>query len=63
MFFGGGPAEVTHVGIFLGIQNGQEMMVDAPHVGAYVRVEPFPATVGARWGSEFYLGASTPAAG
>jgi len=38
-------------------------MVDAPHEGAYVRVEPFPATVGARWGSELYLGASTLAAG
>ncbi|WP_045879140.1 NlpC/P60 family protein [Pseudofrankia sp. DC12] len=63
VFFGGGPAAVAHVGIFLGIQNGQAMIVDAPHEGAYVRVEPFPATVGARWGSEFYLGASTPAGG
>jgi cell wall-associated NlpC family hydrolase len=37
LFFGGGPNDVTHVGINAG--NGQ--MVDAPHTGADVRVESY----------------------
>jgi cell wall-associated NlpC family hydrolase len=37
LFFGGGPNDVTHVGINVG--NGQ--MVDAPHAGADVRVESY----------------------
>jgi len=37
LFFGGGPSDVTHVGIYVG--NGQ--MVDAPHTGADVRVESY----------------------
>ena len=37
LFFGGGPNDVTHVGIYVG--SGQ--MVDAPHAGADVRVESF----------------------
>ena len=60
VFFGGGPTEVTHVGIYVGMQNGQDVMVDAPHTGADVRVEPFPATVGASWGTEMFVGATTP---
>ncbi len=35
VFFGGGPDDVTHVGIFVG--NG--VMVDAPHTGADVRLD------------------------
>lgn len=35
VFFGGGPGDVTHVGIFVG--NG--VMVDAPHTGADVRLD------------------------
>ncbi len=35
-------------------------MVDAPHTGADVRVEPFPATVGASFGDMEYLGATRP---
>ena len=31
--------------------------MDAPHTGAYVRVEPFPTTPGAAWGaSDVYVG-------
>jgi cell wall-associated NlpC family hydrolase len=56
VFFGGGSSAVTHVGIYVG--NGQ--MVDAPHMGADVRVEPFPTTPGAVWGSDIYLGATMP---
>lgn len=36
------------------------MMVDGPHAGADVRVEPFPATAGAPWGRDIYLGATRP---
>jgi hypothetical protein len=35
-------------------------MVDAPHSGAHVRVEPFPNAVGSAWGGETYLGATAP---
>ena len=55
VFLGGSTTDVTHVGIYVG--NGQ--MVDAPHTGADVRVESFPATVGASWGADIYLGATT----
>ncbi|MDA8285153.1 MAG: NlpC/P60 family protein [Actinomycetota bacterium] len=60
VFFGQGPAQVTHVGIYVGVQGGQAVMVDAPHTGAKVRVEPFPATIGASWGANTYLGATSP---
>ncbi len=36
LFFGTGPAGVDHVGIYV----GSGLMVDAPHTGAVVRVEP-----------------------
>ena len=57
IFFGSGPTNVTHVGIYLG--NGQ--MVDAPHTGAFVRVEPVPTTVGASWGADLVVGFTRPA--
>jgi cell wall-associated NlpC family hydrolase len=60
VFFGGGTTDVTHVGIYVGVQGGQAVMVDAPHTGADVRVEPFLTTVGAFWGSDIYLGATQP---
>jgi cell wall-associated NlpC family hydrolase len=37
VFFGGGPSDITHVGIVV----GNEEMVDAPYTGADVRVEPY----------------------
>jgi cell wall-associated NlpC family hydrolase len=47
VFFGTGPTGVDHVGIYMG--NGR--MVDAPHTGATVRIDPVagftPAYVGA----------------
>ena len=50
----------THVGIYAGVQDGKAVMVDAPHSGAEVRVEPFPDVVGQSWGGERYLGATAP---
>ncbi len=60
VLFGSGPAGVSHVGIYAGVQGGQSVMVDAPHAGADVRVEPFPNAVGSSWGAETYLGATAP---
>ncbi len=60
VFFGSGPADVSHVGVYAGVQDGQSVMVDAPHSGADVRVEPFPDVVGQSWGGERYLGATAP---
>lgn len=37
-------------------------MVDAPHTGADVRVEAFPPTVGAPWGSDAVVGVTRPVA-
>ncbi|MDE3206340.1 MAG: C40 family peptidase [Acidobacteriota bacterium] len=56
VFFGSGPGSVTHVGLVVG--PGQ--MVDAPHVGAQVRVEAFPNTVGSAWGSDLVVGFTRP---
>ncbi len=60
VFFGSGPADVSHVGVYAGVQDGQSVMVDAPHSGAEVRVEPFPNAVGSTWGGETYLGETAP---
>ncbi len=49
VFFGTSPANVTHVGIVL--TPGQ--MIDAPHTGATVRIEPYIAR-------SSYLGATRP---
>ena len=47
VFFGGGPGAIDHVGLFVGIVGGQDVMVDAPSPGADVRAEYFPGTAGA----------------
>jgi cell wall-associated NlpC family hydrolase len=60
VFFGGGPTSVDHVGLFVGVADDQTVMVDAPHTGADVRMEPFPNVPGAAWGSLLYLGATRP---
>ena len=49
LFYGSSPADVTHVGLYL----GGNQMIDAPHAGAVVRVEDH------RWSD--YLGATRPA--
>ncbi len=48
VFFGSGPSAVDHVGIYV----GAGLMVDAPHTGAVVRVEP------ADWSG--FVGATRP---
>jgi hypothetical protein len=35
-------------------------MIDAPHTGAFVRIEPTPTTPGAPFGSDIYVGATRP---
>jgi cell wall-associated NlpC family hydrolase len=59
VFFGAGPAQVTHVGL---VVDPGGVMVDAPHSGAAVRVERFPLAVGGYWGADLYLGATDPGA-
>jgi cell wall-associated NlpC family hydrolase len=59
VFFGPPGGGVTHVGM---VVDPTGAMVDAPHSGAVVRVEPFPVAVGAAWGSDLYVGASRPGA-
>ena len=61
VFFGGGTGSIDHVGLFVGVVDGQDVMVDAPHTGADVRAEAFPATVGASFGSLLFVGATRPA--
>jgi len=61
VFFGAAADEVSHVGIVIeatGDTTGE--MVDAPHTGALVRVDPFPIILGGRWGGEVYVGATRP---
>jgi cell wall-associated NlpC family hydrolase len=57
VFFGPSGGGVTHVGL---VVDPEGRMVDAPHTGAVVRVEPFPLQVGSGWGSDIYLGATRP---
>jgi len=59
VFFGSGPGDVTHVGIYA----GQSEMVDAPHTGAEVRYETFDPLQGAPWGADVLVGATEPGAG
>jgi cell wall-associated NlpC family hydrolase len=60
VFFGSGPDAIYHVGIFVGVVGGEDVMVDAPYTGADVRAETFPSTVGAPFGSLVYVGATRP---
>jgi len=60
VFFGGGPDSIDHVGLYVGVVSGQNIMVDAPHTGADVRAEAFPAAPGAGFGSLLYVGATRP---
>jgi hypothetical protein len=61
VFFGSGPSGIDHVGLYVGVVDGQTVMVDAPYTGADVRAEPFPSTIGAAFGSLLFVGATRPA--
>ncbi|MDA8358429.1 MAG: NlpC/P60 family protein, partial [Actinomycetota bacterium] len=61
VFFGSSDTAVDHVGLYVGTEGGQAVMVDAPYTGADVRVEPFPTTIGASWGTETVIGFTQPA--
>jgi cell wall-associated NlpC family hydrolase len=63
VFFGDGPGSIDHVGLFVGVVAGADVMVDAPFTGADVRAETFPATTGAGFGSLLFVGATRPSAG
>jgi cell wall-associated NlpC family hydrolase len=58
VFFGAGPRDVTHVGIYVGSSDGQAYMVDAPYTGTSVRVEPFSPNPGSDFGSDVLVGAT-----
>jgi cell wall-associated NlpC family hydrolase len=60
VFFGGGPSSIDHVGLYVGVVDGQSVMVDAPYTGADVRADAFPATVGAPFGGLVFVGATRP---
>jgi cell wall-associated NlpC family hydrolase len=61
VFFGQSASDVTHVGMVVSVSGGgQAEMVDAPHTGAFVRVESFPTTVGDSWGEDKLIGATQP---
>jgi cell wall-associated NlpC family hydrolase len=51
VFYGSSPSSVTHVGIAI----SSTQMINAPHRGAVVRIEPIERST--------YLGATRPAAG
>jgi cell wall-associated NlpC family hydrolase len=57
VFFGPAFGAATHVGL---VVDPSGVMVDAPHTGASVRVESFPAEVGAGWGEDIFIGATRP---
>jgi len=58
VFFGGGPSDVTHVGLVI----SPGIMVDAPYTGADVRQDTFPTTIGAAFGSDVVVGFTRPSA-
>lgn len=58
VFFGTSVRDVSHVGIYVG---GGDM-IDAPHTGTVVRVQPTPVDPGAAWGGEELVGVTRPGA-
>ncbi len=56
VFFGGSATDVSHVGLVI----GGGLMIDAPHTGTVVRVDPTPPTPGAAFGTEVVVGLTRP---
>jgi cell wall-associated NlpC family hydrolase len=61
VFFGSAPSSIDHVGLYVGVVDGETVMVDAPYTGADVRAEPFPVAIGSAFGSLIFVGATRPA--
>ncbi len=57
VFFGPAGGVATHVGL---VVDPSGLMVDAPHTGALVRLDPFPTALGAEWGSDVVVGVVRP---
>ena len=57
VFFGPARGVATHVGL---VVDPSGLMVDAPHTGALVRLDPFPTALGAEWGSDIVVGVVRP---
>ena len=57
MFFGPAGGVATHVGL---VVDPSGLMVDTPHTGALVRLDPFPTALGAEWGSDVVVGVVRP---
>ncbi len=56
VFFGGSARDVSHVGLVI----GGGLMIDAPHTGTVVRVDPSPTTPGAAFGTEVVVELTRP---
>ena len=60
VFFGDSASSIDHVGLYVGVIDGQSVMVDAPHTGAEVRAETFSSALGASFGGLAFVGATRP---
>jgi cell wall-associated NlpC family hydrolase len=60
VFFGTSDTAVDRVGMYMGTEDGDVFMVDAPYTGADVWVQSFPITVGASFGDLVCVGVKGP---
>jgi cell wall-associated NlpC family hydrolase len=56
VFFGSSARDVSHVGLLV----GRDLMVDAPHTGTVVRIEPTPTAPGSAFGGDVVIGVTRP---
>jgi cell wall-associated NlpC family hydrolase len=60
VFFGGGADDVTHVGMYVGVETGHPTMINAPHTGTVVHYDTFDPVPGAAFGPDIFVGATAP---